>query len=312
MGVPIRSLRNAVGGYSVLRKDFTHKMFLSKILVILFISLILELVFACGAWAWGPAIHTAIGLRVLDEIAYILPSIARIIQAYPLQYLYGSLAADFFVGKGQKKKEGHSHNWETGFKFFDETANASEAAYAYGFLSHLAADVIAHNYFVPELVRVASTWKRMGHIYWEARADHSVGASYTRIAKDLLSMEDLGCDDLLKAAVRTSRNGFRTRKHLFTQTVRLSDFLSCSQPMGLVNRGFRYRISEKYLVFMFDLAYRLVKDLLTHPGSSPCLSYDPIGSKNLRLAGSHGVFSRLFRIPRPTHKFPVDQELLKL
>ena len=84
-----------------------------------------DLFFANGAWAWGPAIHTAIGLKIIDGVTYLLPAVAKVIRAYPLQFLYGSLAADFFVGKGQKKKKGHSHNWETGFKFFEGTSNDS-------------------------------------------------------------------------------------------------------------------------------------------------------------------------------------------
>lgn len=287
-------------------------MNLLKTLAFLCVLVVFDLFFANGAWAWGPAIHTAIGLKIIDEIAYLLPAVANVIRAYPLQFLYGSLAADFFVGKGQKKKKGHSHNWETGFRFFEGTSNDSEAAYGYGFFSHLAADVVAHNYFVPELIHAASTWKRAGHIYWEAKADQSLGSSYTRTARNLLSMEELGCDHLLRSAVKTSRNGFRTRKHLFTQTVRLSDFLSYSQSLGLVNMGFRYQISEEYLAFMINLSYRLVKDFLNRPGSSLCLSYDPIGSENLRLASSNGILSKLFNASQPVYQFTVDQELLKL
>jgi hypothetical protein len=302
----------SVRGYFLAGRTALNAMFLLKILVFLCVSVFCELIFANGAWAWGPAIHTAIGLKIIDEITHILPAVARVIQAYPLQYLYGSLAADFFVGKGQKKKEGHSHNWETGFKFFEETANDSEAAYGYGFFSHLAADVVAHNYFIPELIHAASTWKRAGHIYWEAKADQSLGPSYTRMARDLLSIGDLNCDHLLRSAVRTSRNGFKTRKHLFTQTVRLSDFLSYSQSLGLVNRGFHYQISEEYLAFMINLSYRLVKDFLTRLGSSPCVFYDPIGSENLRLASSNGILSKLFNTSQPMYQFRVDQELLTL
>ena len=287
-------------------------MLLSKTLGFLCALVLFDLFFANGAWAWGPAIHTAIGLKIIDEIAFLLPAVAKVIRAYPLQFLYGSLAADFFVGKGQKKKKGHSHNWETGFKFFEKTANDSEAAYGYGFFSHLAADVVAHNYFVPELIHAVSTWKRAGHIYWEAKADQSLGSSYTRTARNLLSIKELDCDHLLRSAVKTSRNGFRTRKHLFTQTVRLSDFLSYSQSLGLVNMGFRYQISEEYLSFMINLSYRLVKDFLTRPGSSLCLSYDPIGSENLRLASSNGILSKLFNTPQTVYQFTVDQELLKL
>lgn len=287
-------------------------MMLLKMLFCLLIFLICELIFAVGAWAWGPAVHTVIGCRILDEASQILLPIARIIQTYPLQYLYGSLAADFFVGKGQKKRDGHSHNWETGFKFFEEARDDREAAYAYGFFSHLAADVVAHNYFVPELIQRVYTWKRMGHIYCEVKADQFVGPFYMKIARELLSAEDLGCDDLLQSAVKTSRNGLKTRKHLFSQTVKLSDFLSGFQPMSLTNKDSRYQVSQEYLTFMVHLAYRLVKDFLIHTTSSRCLSYDPIGSTNLRLASRNRIFSRIFNNSKPLYRFTVDQELLKL
>jgi hypothetical protein len=222
-------------------------MFLLKILFFLVVSLIYQLILTEGAWAWGPAIHTVIGCTILDGVSHIFPPVAKVIELFPMEYLYGSLSADFFVGKGQKRKNGHSHNWDTGFRFFDETRDDRDTAYAYGFLSHLAADVVAHNYYVPNLIRSVSAWKRMGHIYVEAKADQFVGPVYTRIARDLLSREELGCDDLLRSAVGTSRNGFKTRKHLFTQTVKLSDFLNCSQPIGTVSNGSRFKISQEYL-----------------------------------------------------------------
>ncbi len=287
-------------------------MFLTKVVFFFSIFFIFNLIFAEGAWAWGPAIHAVIACRILDEVSQILPVIAGIIQSFHHEYVYGSFAADFLVGKGQKKKDGHSHNWETGFRFLKESRDEREAAYAYGFLSHLAADVVAHNYFVPDLINKASTLKRMGHLYWEARADYLVGPVYMRIARDILSMEQLGCDDLIKLAVGKRRNGIKARRHLFIQSVKLSDFFSCSQPMFLINRGSRYQISYKYLAFMIDLSYRLVKDFLNHPYSSSCLSYDPIGSRNLRLAGRNKIISKIFKIPRPIYRFTVDQDLLKL
>jgi hypothetical protein len=287
-------------------------MFLLKIFLFLGISLICQLILTEGAWAWGPAIHTVIGCSILDELQYIFPPVARVIQLFPMEYLYGSLSADFFVGKGQKSKKGHSHNWNTGFRFFEEAGDDRETAYAYGFLSHLAADVVAHNYYVPNLIHSVSAWKRMGHIYVEAKADQFVGPVYTRIARDLLTREELGCDELLRSVVRTSRNGLRTRKHIFTQSVKLSDFLNGSQPVGLMSKGSRYQISPVYLNFMINLAFRLVKDFLTNAESSTCLSYDPIGSRNLRLAARNGIFSKIFNIPRPMHLFNVDQELLTL
>ncbi len=264
------------------------------------------------AWAWGPAMHTAIACRILQNGIAILPAIASIIKSFPREFVYGSLSADFFVGKGTKPKEGHSHNWQTGFRLLQKAKGEQEAAYSYGFLSHLAADVIAHNYFVPNLVHQVSTWKKVGHIYWEAKADHSVGPVYMKIAKELLVEDELCCDDLLKAAVGKKRNGLKTRRHIYTQTVKISDYLTSSVPVSLIDMSTRYRISPPYLAFMANLSYDLVRDVLMRPYSSPCLSFDPIGSLNLRQAGQFAILSRLFDFQRPRREFKVAKELLEI
>ena len=270
----------------------------------------LDLVFSRGALAWGPAVHTVIACNILEQAAAILPAVAEIIRAYPLEYVYGNLAADFFVGKGQKKKEGHSHNWETGFRCLREAEDDREASYAYGFISHLAADVVAHNYFVPNLLCQASTWKRMGHLYWEARADHRVGGMYIRLAREILTMDHLGCDQMLISAAGKRGNGLKTRRRIYTQSVKFSDYLY-AVPSSFLEMGARYRVSDQYLGFTIGLAYRLVRDVLTNPDTSPCLSYDPIGSENLTIAGRHLFRNRWLQLERPKIPiFPVDDELL--
>lgn len=287
-------------------------MFVIRIVSLFAVCLIAQLTFAEGAWAWGPAVHTVIASRLLGDTGQILPAIASVMHAFPFEYIYGSLAADFLVGKGFKPKEGHSHNWETGLRFLGQAKSDRERAYAYGFMSHLAADVIAHNYFIPNILHRVSTWKRMGHLFWEARADHAVGPVYIRIAREVLSMERLGCDEMLKEAVGKRGNALKARRRIFTQSVKISDYLSGYPSVDAVNRGLRYQLSPKYLAFMIGLSYRLVKDLLSRPESSPCLSYDPIGARNLYLASRKAVLSKLFPINRPVYRFNVDEELLDI
>ena len=287
-------------------------MFFLKILIGMIVFIITELFISQGAWAWGPAIHTVISCTILERIDQILPAIASMINSYSLQFIYGSMAADFFIGRGTKKKDGHSHNWDTGFRLLKESRDEREASYAYGFLSHLAADVVAHNYFVPDLINRLSMWRKIGHIYSEAVADKFVGPLYMRIARDILSMDQLSFDKMLKSVVRKSGRGLTTKRHLFTQSVKISDYLYCLPTTYLSNNNQKYKISSEYLVFMIELSYRLVKDLLSYPDSSPCLSHDPIGSNNLRIAGKGMVMSKLLNNRQPDRQFPVDPELLEL
>jgi hypothetical protein len=82
--------------------------------------------------------------------------------------------------------------------------------------------------------------------------------------------------------------------------------------MLFITKGSRYQISSAYLASMVNLSYRLMRNVLVQPIDSSCLSYDPIGSQNLRKAGRNAILSRFFNIPRPRLSFDVDKELLKI
>ena len=273
---------------------------------------ILQIVFADNAFAWGPAIHTVISCSILGGLRNILPDIAAVLKQYPLEYIYGNLAADFFIGKGNKRKEGHSHNWEAGFNILGEANDERDAAYAYGFLSHLSADVVAHNYFVPDLIYRFIMLKKLGHVYSEAVADKSTGSFYLKMAAGVLSRKHLECDKMLKAAVQANSNGLKAKRHIFTQSVKVSDYLYCSPQFSFVYDHSPYKIPVEYIESMIDLSYRLVKDLLSNTDSSKCLSHDPIGEDNLRKASHNGLMSRIRNSRQYECKFPVDKELLEL
>ena len=287
-------------------------MFVFNIVVSFVAVFVLQMVFADNAFAWGPAIHTVISCSILDGLRNITPDIAGILKQYPLQYIYGNLAADFFIGKGNKRKEGHSHNWEAGFTILGEAESEKEASYAYGFLSHLAADVVAHNYFVPDLIYRFIMLKKLGHFYSEAVADKAAGSFYLRMAADILSSKDLECDKMLKAAVLANSNGLKAKRHIFARSVKMSDYLYDSPQFTFMYNQLRYKIPADYIESMINLSYRLVKDLLSNTGSSKCLSHDPIGEDNLRRASQNGLMSRIRNSRRFVSKFPVDKELLEL
>ena len=287
-------------------------MLVINIVVSLAIVVIFQLIFADSAFAWGPAIHTVISCSVLDNLGNLLPQVAGILKQFPLEYIYGNLAADFFIGKGNKRKEGHSHNWEAGFSILGEAGNEKEAAYAYGFLSHLAADVVAHNYFVPDLIYRFIMLKKLGHFYSEAIADKSAGSFYLKMAVDILTSKQLECDKMLKAAVLANSNALKTKRHIFTQSVRVSDYLYESPQFTFMYNQMRYKIPEDYIESMITLSYKLVKDLLSNTGSSKCLSHDPIGEENLRKASKNGFMSRIRNFGKFESKFPIDKELLEL
>ena len=274
-----------------------------KCTICLSICVIFDLLFSENAFAWGPGIHTATVLSTLSDATVLLPSIAKIITSFPREYLYGCLAADFFVGKSKKKNAGHPHSWEGGFRFLNEANNDKEAAFAYGFLSHLAADVVAHNLFIPNLIDSWHTQKKIGHLYWEFKADYLIGPAYTKFAKKILAMDNQVCDELINITARKSSNKLKANKLLYSNSVRISDYFFSTHDFIFSGSYARKKVFHRFLGLMIDLSCRLVKDILKNPATSPCLLYEPMGDKDLHLTKSKRLFKKILYNSRPSRSF---------
>ncbi|SPD76190.1 conserved hypothetical protein [uncultured Desulfobacterium sp.] len=287
-------------------------MFIPIVFIFLIFSFIFQILCPSDVFAWGPGVHTVIALNILSDVSLILPSIAEIITAFPVEYLYGCLAADFFVGKSRMKKAGRAHNWQGGLKLLGEAGDVQEKAYAYGFLSHLAADVVAHNIFVPNMISEYRAIRKRSHLYWEIRADYLVGPEYTKIARGVLAMDHYICDNLLRSITGKRKKAIGARKLIFTQSVKFSDRAYTTRHVLFPFKRIDHRGFDEYGAVMIGLTLRVVNGFLRYPESSACLLHDPIGLRNLYLAKQSTSLIRLFRTKRPSKSFPVDQRLLKL
>jgi hypothetical protein len=247
---------------------------LPLIAVFFSVGLILQLIFADGAMAWGPGVHMLAAYHCLATAHDFLPSIGKVIMLHPMAYFYGSLAADFFIGKG--KATHHPHDWTGGGRILAEAKNDQELAYAYGFLSHLAADVVAHNFFIPALAK-SHPPKRAGHVYWEVRADYAVGPAYTMVAKQVLRLDHLACDDFLKQATGKCTRGLKTKKKIYTRSVSFSHYLYENHSGLFMGRMSRDPLLVRHLAFMVNLSCVASSGFLKNPGASPCLLHHPLG-----------------------------------
>jgi hypothetical protein len=125
------------------------------------------------AWAWGPVAHLDFSFTVLAGLPTLLPALRRLLAEHRADYLYGALAADSVVGKNMAREHVHCHNWKVAHRLLEDARHEGPEteAFMHGYIGHLAADVVAHNDFVPhQLVRRYSA-RGAGHLYWEARFD---------------------------------------------------------------------------------------------------------------------------------------------
>ncbi|MCH7884399.1 MAG: zinc dependent phospholipase C family protein [Planctomycetes bacterium] len=104
--------------------------------------------------AWGPGTHIALSGSILERLQLLPTAIGALLARHGIAYLYGSIAADMVFAKRLSRVKQFCHHWSTGFKLLDSASDDSGTAFAYGYLSHLAADTIARTVASPAELRV--------------------------------------------------------------------------------------------------------------------------------------------------------------
>jgi len=185
----------------------------------------LLLALAATSLAWGPGHHLEFAERVYRRRRELLPrSVATLLSEEREAYYYGNLAADIINFKAYGGAYNHCHRWPIIDEMNAMTSNRREEAFVLGYLSHLAADTIAHNHFVPyHLARYART-RGLGHLYWEMNADRFVPESRWDIVTSLKAADALNeLDRLVNATVPKKVLSMTTNKLIFNHVLLVSE-----------------------------------------------------------------------------------------
>jgi hypothetical protein len=241
------------------------------------------MLFSGEASAWGPGAHMVKGVYILDNLHLLLPSIAQLLRAHPRDFLYGCISADFFIGKGHRRRDDHCHNWSVGLKML-ANAEATTKAFCYGYLAHLAADIIAHNYYIPNQLYLTSSTKRLGHVYWEFRSDSEVDPAYWELARNVVEGQNRDNDASLEKAVRRTLVSLKTKKKMYVKMLSLTDLERWRQTSRFVERNSRWELCPEHIRWLRDLSISLSIEFLHDPEHSICLDYDPVGTRNIMRA----------------------------
>lgn len=263
------------------------------------------------AFAWGPGVHLALGNSVLAELGCLPPLVAGLLGRHPSAFLYGCLSADIFIGKGTEVRQGHSHNWVTGFKLLNSARDPRVLAYAHGYLSHLAADVVAHNYFVPNALWTMPSGGKLSHVYVEAQADRLFEFE-RESALALFRRPNRDADGILLSAMDKGRFPFLVKKRLLMGTLRVAGTKEWGHSLRLADRLLPWSLSRTHIDEMVELARRVVFDCLSDPWSTKAVSFDPIGSRNLREVRRLRMETRSSRRKPGTRLFAPHEHLTSL
>lgn len=238
------------------------------------------------AQAWGPLAHLSFSAQALGNLSVLGLDVQRILHGHGNDFLYGSLAADIVVGKSLAKFIHHCHNWKVGFGVYEQARTGEEKAFALGFLAHLAADTVAHNYFIP--YKTVTSFGRLGtgHGYWELRYDQQIDPEMWRLARSVSTRAIREHDDLLhRSLTSASLLPFPVSRQLFGSllaSARIRRFQHVSR-MALARE--RHLALEPDLVSEVNLlATGAILGLLADGPDCRAARADATGERNLRMA----------------------------
>src|SRR3954467_7519530 len=107
-------------------------------------------------YAWTPGTHIYLGESVLANLPHLPASVADLLRVFPFDFLYGNIAADSSIAKHYAPLGRHCDAWHGGQGSHALAESAGLRAFGRGYLCHLAADSVAHNYFVPRQLMLTS------------------------------------------------------------------------------------------------------------------------------------------------------------
>ncbi|BCS56014.1 hypothetical protein GSbR_13770 [Geobacter sp. SVR] len=254
--------------------------------MIIILAVLAALVIPQQVLAWGGGMHLQIGLNVLGNLAALPAGVSAVLAAHPLDYLYGCIAADIILGKKYTHYLLHCHRWGIGRKVLQTAHSDGERACAYGYLSHLAADAIAHNYYVPYKIMRSFATITMKHTYWEMRFETFIGREVWERAREVCTTDQRANDALLRSVVAPTLFSFGTNKRIFNSIMLLSRLDKWQRVMQTLSDNSRYELAEEDRDEFFELTQEAVFDFLCHQDESRLQKADPTGERALAVAAA--------------------------
>jgi hypothetical protein len=236
-----------------------------------------------AAFAWTPGTHIYLGESVLSSLPQLPAAVADLLRAYPFDFLYGNIAADSSIAKHYAPLGRHCHYWHVGQEIHDLAGSDALRAFGLGYLSHLAADTVAHNYFVPRQLMVTSSTAAVGHSYWETRVETHLGDAYARSAREVILLDHRDADAHLDRIISPTIFSVRTNRRLFRGMVRLTESPSWQRATQVAREYSRWPLADEDVERHLGLSFDYMMEFLAST-ASPALQLDPSGERPLKTA----------------------------
>lgn len=234
-------------------------------------------------WAWTPGTHIWIGETILANLHLMPARVADLLHAFPFDFLYGSIAPDISFAKRFVPPGRHSHFWHVGQEVYGEAPTDAMRAFGLGYLAHLSADVVAHNFYVPRQLLLTSSTRSMGHTYWEIRAETHLTDAYARKARDIIQLDHAVADRHLEQIISPTIFSVPTNRRLFRGMVHLAHTRTWQRAMHAARERSRFLLTDEALERFYAATYDATVEALSDERAL-ARRLDPSGHNPLRRA----------------------------
>jgi hypothetical protein len=250
------------------------------------LAVFLLLILPDSSFAWGPGFHLQLGTTVLGNLPLLPPAVAAVVGSFPNDFLYGSIAADITLGKKYTGYLLHCHRWHVGRNLLAKAATDAQRACAYGYISHLAADTVAHCYYVPLSIMRSYQSVVLKHAYWEVRFDSFTPPEFWALGSKVALEHFQENDALLRREIANTLFSFATNKKIFNSILLVSRLEKWQQLISAMNEVSRFQLDEEEKAEFVRLTEQAVLETLAAVDSSSWLAADPTGEQALQVAES--------------------------
>ena len=183
-----------------------------------------------------------------------------------------------------------------------------EKSVALGYMTHLAADVIAHNFYVPKELLVSRGLKNFMHTVMEVKVDMIFYKEAGELIKNILSEDFSKEDKFIKENISKALLPFGINRKIFEISLRGSKSSKLYKAFNIFSDYENWIIENKKSIMEYhEISYRLAADILKNMENSTVLKYDPNGEihinsakemkKEYKALGIDGYHKNLYKIP---------------
>ncbi|UCG86858.1 MAG: zinc dependent phospholipase C family protein [Gemmatimonadota bacterium] len=249
-----------------------------------------------AAYAWTPGTHIFLGESVLANLSQLPTPVADLLRAFPYDYLYGNIAADTSIAKKYAPVGRHCHSWNVAREIHETAYTEPLRAFGLGYLSHLAADTIAHNFYVPRQLVVTSRTIALGHSYWESRLETHLGEQYAKTAMDIVRRDHASSDAHLDRILAPTIFSVRTSRRLFRGMVGVTETQSWQRAFQILADKSRWDLRDDVVERHMAISFQFIMEVMSNL-ETMARKLDPSGEASLQLAKRMRVDVMRNRLP---------------